>query len=116
MPELKTTYETRSARLAEMGSAWTACHNVGYQNRYVLRDGLTSFDAGAVAAPNEVKARRVTQLPSEYVDEPYAHFGLIVAACNRAAPDVAAEVLVENLTKNLPVLVDIVAVGVIDPD
>jgi len=52
----------------------------------------------------------------EHVNESDAYFGLIVLACDRAALNVVAEILIEHLAKNLPILVDIIPVSVIEPD
>ena len=50
----------------------------------------------------------------EYVNESDAHFGLIVAARDRAILDIAAVTLIESLAENLPILVEIIPIIVID--
>lgn len=53
---------------------------------------------------------------SEQVNESHAYFGFKIATCNRAILNIAAKIFIEYLAENLPVLIDRVAIGVIEPD
>lgn len=60
---------------------------------------------------------RPAWLPTlENIDEADADFGFVVATRDRTLPNVATETLIERLAENLPIIVDVVTVIVIDSE